>query len=259
MKPYFFEQVWYTPYGKFVWIVTLLSFSAIAFTAWITAGSRDASLKTWKNLGFQIFFQISVFMRQPIRSFRWTDVTGGFLTLILLSVYETFITGSLIAPSPPVRFRHIGDLVNSGYKVAYDYARNPEFDEVEKLNDVSEEFKRYGIRHKINSTFVNISMEIAQYLVGKPEKMIATYYMGSKFANGEMARLQKLQVTKIPEQDVQRGQDIYCDFVTLGDVKPVSFRYSVPLMAEMHKVHRQLRGDFFILGQGVLGLAFLDE
>ncbi|OXA53417.1 hypothetical protein Fcan01_11186 [Folsomia candida] len=126
--------VWFIPFGKFVWILVATAVWIVAFTSWIAFGVQDEKFWIWKTLVFQIFFQVSMFMRQPIRNCNRTNVTLGFASLILLSLYETFLTGLLIAPSPPEKYRHIGDLVEAGIKCFIDRL-NPNFIKIETMGD----------------------------------------------------------------------------------------------------------------------------
>lgn len=236
--------VWFTPYEKFVWIATFLSFSIIALISWIAEGIKD-EIFTRENLEFQIFFQISILMRQPIRNFNGGNIIPGFISLVLLCAYETFISGRLIAPTPPIKFRHVGDLVNSGYKVDFDYAGNPRSPDIKTIHDVKEEFRKYGILHKLNSTFVDLSHVIDELRRGNRETQFASHFMQSKLGNSEMFKIRRMQMTGTAEE-FKRGQEIYCDFVTLGNVRPVYFLYSTRLLGEMRKVHKQLMAGGFI-------------
>lgn len=91
-----------------------LSLAIIALTSWIVRGIKDGTF-TWKNLMFHVFFQISLFMRQPIGHFNRINISVGLVSLIIFSLYETFITGNLIAPQPPAKFRNVGDLIEAGF------------------------------------------------------------------------------------------------------------------------------------------------
>lgn len=187
----------------------------------------------------QVFLQLSMFVRQPIRNFNRINITVGLISLVLLALYETFITGSLISPQPPVKFRHIGDLVNAGFIFLIDRLQYSGFLPIETLPDVREAFIKYGILSKLNSTFFDVALVNSSWLnVG--ETRAGMHFMESPAGNVEMSKIIKMLATNSSDHEFQRGDRLYCDFVTLGDIKHASFQYDTRLMGEMVKIHRRL-------------------
>lgn len=98
------------------------------------------------------------------------------------------------------------------------------------------EFENHGVLHKINSTFVDVSL----VNTSTPIEEIAMHFSESPTGNREISQIYKMVMSNSTEPEFQRGDRFYCDFIALGDVRHESFQYDVRLMGEMVTIHRRL-------------------
>ncbi|OXA53379.1 hypothetical protein Fcan01_11792 [Folsomia candida] len=176
---------------------------------------------------------------------------GGITSFILLSLYETFLTGKLIAPSSPAKYRHVGDLVNAGAICFIDRLKNFSLQKSETDPAIVREFRKRGVLQKINCTFFYASLNNDSLPIDK----VSMYVSEAPTGNRDMSQVYKMIMINTTQPEFQRGDRFYCDFVTLVGLMHELFQYDVRLMGEMVKIHRRLMPvDWCIIGTRTSGI-----
>lgn len=96
-------SVWLTPYHASTWALLLVAIGGLPFHTCKYLYLEKRRERFLKNLTFalleEIYFLVSIFIRQPIRTVTKRHILFALGTLVMSSGYESIITGKIIAPA----------------------------------------------------------------------------------------------------------------------------------------------------------------
>ncbi|OXA46174.1 hypothetical protein Fcan01_19238 [Folsomia candida] len=157
--------VWFSPFRPPVWIAIVLTLFLV--------GASGGKLKTFLA---NIFFLLSILLRQAIRdldSFQYLSFSLVAGT-ILPTVYESIITGKIVAPSPPLMINNLGQLINLSYKLVFPMDNASLHNWAGDDSAFVFEFKKYHIEDKLNSSMAMVStlklLDLNERLANEKEK-----------------------------------------------------------------------------------------
>lgn len=235
---------WMKPFKRNVWIAIVIVFIVSSLrgghyyeATWHLNLSRvlESSLET-------SYFLLSLLMRQPIRAVTQKDIPFTLITLLIPWCYEGTITGSLIAPSKPYRFKDVGDFINSS-KTVVGYSKNLFLSgDITKFSPVfSRVLERHGVPlHKIKDSFhiIETNEYVREETFTQWENLSRVGYIDRRVTNYVATRMESLQVFV---DMIHRSDGKYiCDKFPFGHSQTSFSFFGFALSRRASEVHANL-------------------
>lgn len=150
-------DVWLSPFDQLMWILLILMVLLIALNSFnlkITSVREVA-----RAYAYQIYVLTSILIRNGVQEYTQRFCLFGLLSQLIPCLYESIITGKLLAPIAPHKFQDVGELVRNGYVINYDI-ESYDKDMIWKEEGIIEEFKKGGVSNKLNDSFIYTSLNL---------------------------------------------------------------------------------------------------
>ncbi|OXA48742.1 hypothetical protein Fcan01_16770 [Folsomia candida] len=142
-------DVWLSPFDNIMWIFVFVMFPLLALNS-LSVNIITSPRNIVMNYTYQIYVLTSILIRNGVRPYTWRLFLFGLISQLIPCLYESIITGKLLAPIAPRKFQDVGELVRTGYTIEYDVT-SYDSDDIEK--DIGIEFKKTRVFHRLNHTF----------------------------------------------------------------------------------------------------------
>lgn len=163
--------IWITPISGPVWGCLFATFLLVAVL--MALQTKNDKVKFYTAICHTAFDVYSIMARQEVAFVTSTILfsTLSFTSLIMLSIYEFYVTSELVVPDVPAKLETLAQLVTHGYK--FHYMRNPQGSQ--NMTDIlRDDFERMKITQYLDLRLVELEetnvIEITQkFQKSKPE------------------------------------------------------------------------------------------
>jgi len=236
-------QVWLTPFDAYTWFSILLLVAILAGSA-VTIQSPIGMMKMYFS---QIYLLVSILIRNGVKDCPYRLLSFVLFIQVIPYLYESIITGKLLAPIEPIPFSNVGELVNRSFIIQCD--RDSYEEAIGRVRDVGlrTAFENNGIANKFNSSFNHYPFEtkLVNESYFPKEYLLLNALKDKRNPKGyftQLPEIEQLLFTKELEIRVRLEEKKHrCHLLPIGDPSYYYWFFYIPHRDLVLRAHASLR------------------